>query len=65
MERRGSWVAEEQSTSTAIDEHEVIDARDLLVHLRRNSPAKQASGSEVELRDDKQREVREKVTTTA
>ena len=65
MERGGRCVAEEQSTSADIDEHEVIDARDLLVHLKRNSPAKQSRGSEAVLRDDKKEEVKGKVMTTA
>ena len=65
MERRGCWVAEEQSTSADIDEHEVIDARDLLVHLKRNSPATQSRDSEAVLGDDKKEEVKGKVMTTA
>ena len=58
-------MAEEQTTSADTDEHEVIDARDLLVHLKRNSPAKQSRGSEAVLRDDKMGDVKGKGMTTA
>ena len=58
-------MAEQQSTSTTADEHEVIDARDLLAHLKRNSPANQASGGDGVVLDDTKEEVREKVRTTA
>ena len=57
--------AEEQATSADAEEHEVIDAKDLLVHLKQNCPAKQSRGSEAVPRDDKKGNVKGKVLTTA
>ena len=56
---------EEQATSAGAEGHEVIDARDLLVHLKQNCPAKQSRDSEAVSRDDKKGNVKGKVMTTA
>ena len=58
-------VMEEQATSADIDEHEVIDASDLLAHLRRNGPAKQSRVSEAAPRDDKNGSVKGQGMSTA
>ena len=62
MEAQGI-IREEQSVTEDIDEHEVIDARDLLEHLKRNNPVSKSSSSGARLQNDKKEEEEEKEKT--
>ena len=57
-------IRDEQSVTEDIDEHEVIDARDLLEHLKRNKPVSKSSSSGARLQNDKKEEEEEEKEKT-